>query len=64
MAKPMKAVPKTNHLYNDLAWLWPLWRTLEHYREESELFASLIREHALRYEDAPSEPHIRRRLHE
>lgn len=39
----MKFTPKTNRLYNDLAWLWPLWGTLEEYREESEAFISLIR---------------------
>jgi SAM-dependent methyltransferase len=37
---------KTNRLYNDLAWLWPIWEDVEVYREESELFAGLIRKHA------------------
>ncbi|MGB7063380.1 MAG: class I SAM-dependent methyltransferase [Candidatus Zixiibacteriota bacterium] len=35
-----------NRLYNDLAWLWPIWEDVEVYREESELFARLIRKHA------------------
>lgn len=36
----------TNRLYQELAWLWPLWGDLEEYREESELFARIIRESA------------------
>jgi SAM-dependent methyltransferase len=35
-----------NRLYNDLAWLWPIWEDVEVYREESELFAMLIKKHA------------------
>ena len=35
-----------NRLYKDLAWLWPIWEDVEVYREESELFARLIRKHA------------------
>ena len=35
-----------NRLYNDLAWLWPIWEDVEVYREESELFARLIKKHA------------------
>jgi SAM-dependent methyltransferase len=37
---------KTNRLYSDLAWLWPIWEDVEVYREESQLFARLIRKHA------------------
>lgn len=37
---------KRNRLYHDLAWLWPVWGTLEEYRAECELFISLIREFA------------------
>jgi len=37
---------KTNRLYNDLAWLWPLWGSVEEYREESELAVKLIRQYA------------------
>ncbi len=29
-------------LYRDLAWLWPIWGSLDDYREESELFAEAI----------------------
>jgi len=36
----------SNRLYNDLAWLWPLWGDMEDYRRECEVFAELIREHA------------------
>ncbi len=36
----------TNRLYNDLAWLWPLWENLDEYRKESELFAGLIKRHS------------------
>ena len=35
-----------NRLYKDLAWLWPIWEDVEVYREESELFARLIKKHA------------------
>jgi len=35
-----------NRLYHDLAWLWPIWENLEVYRDESELFAGLIKRHA------------------
>jgi len=35
-----------NRLYQDLAWLWPLWEDIEVYRQESELFARLIKKHA------------------
>ena len=34
-----------NRLYNDLAWIWPLWEDLEDYRNESERFAELIKLH-------------------
>ncbi len=37
---------KLLRLYNDLAWLWPLWESVEVYKQESELFAKLIRKHA------------------
>jgi len=33
-------------LYNDLAWLWPLWGSVEEYREESETAVALIKQHA------------------
>ena len=33
-------------LYNDLAWLWPLWGSVEEYREESEEAVELIKKHA------------------
>lgn len=35
-----------NRLYKDLAWLWPIWEDVEVYRQESELFAKLIRKYA------------------
>jgi SAM-dependent methyltransferase len=35
-----------NRLYRDLAWLWPIWENVEVYREESELFARLIKKRA------------------
>jgi len=35
-----------NRLYNDLAWLWPIWEDVEVYRDESELFAELIKKRA------------------
>ena len=34
---------KANRLYDDLAWLWPIWEDVEEYREEGELFAELIK---------------------
>jgi SAM-dependent methyltransferase len=34
---------KGNRLYDDLAWLWPIWEDVEVYRKESELFARLIK---------------------
>jgi len=37
---------KTHRLYNDLAWLWPLWGSVEEYREESEISVDLIKQHA------------------
>jgi ubiquinone/menaquinone biosynthesis C-methylase UbiE len=37
---------KTNRLYNDLAWLWPLWGSVEEYKKESELAVDLIKQHA------------------
>jgi SAM-dependent methyltransferase len=37
---------KSLRLYNDLAWLWPLWENVNAYQPESELFARLIRKHA------------------
>jgi SAM-dependent methyltransferase len=35
-----------HRLYNDLAWLWPLWGSVEEYREESETAVELIKQHA------------------
>jgi SAM-dependent methyltransferase len=35
-----------SRLYKDLAWLWPIWEDVEVYREESELFAKLIKKYA------------------
>ena len=35
-----------NRLYKDLAWLWPIWEDVEVYRQESQLFAKLIKKHA------------------
>ncbi len=37
---------KTSRLYHDLAWLWPLWGSVEEYKEESELIVDLIKRHA------------------
>lgn len=37
---------KMHRLYNDLAWLWPLWGSVEEYREESEISVDLIKQHA------------------
>ena len=34
----------TYRLYNDLAWLWPLWGCVEEYLEECELFTEMIRQ--------------------
>jgi SAM-dependent methyltransferase len=36
----------TYRLYNDLAWIWPIWGSVEEYLEECELFARLFRERA------------------
>lgn len=33
-------------LYDDLAWTWPIISPVEHYVEESEFFAKVIREHS------------------
>ncbi|MDC0742940.1 class I SAM-dependent DNA methyltransferase [Polyangium mundeleinium] len=35
-----------HRIYDELAWLWPLWGSPADYRVESELVARLIREHA------------------
>ncbi len=35
-----------NRLYNDLAWIWPIWEDVEEYRQESELFVDLIKKNA------------------
>ena len=35
-----------NRLYEDLAWLWPVWEDVGVYRDESEFFARLIKKHA------------------
>jgi ubiquinone/menaquinone biosynthesis C-methylase UbiE len=35
-----------NRLYKDLAWLWPLWGSVEEYKQESEQAVELIRKHA------------------
>lgn len=37
---------KTNRLYKDLAWLWPLWEDLEIYKKESNGIVKLIRKHS------------------
>lgn len=37
---------KANRLYNDLAWLWPVWGSVEEYKKESELAVDLIKQHA------------------
>jgi cyclopropane fatty-acyl-phospholipid synthase-like methyltransferase len=37
---------KTNRLYKDLAWLWPLWEELEIYKKESNRVVNLIRKHS------------------
>lgn len=43
----MNEQEKDSHrLYNDLAWLWPLWGDVEDYREECEKITALIREFA------------------
>jgi SAM-dependent methyltransferase len=36
---------KSPRLYSDLAWLWPLWESVDVYQRESEIFARLIRKH-------------------
>jgi len=35
-----------NRLYNDLAWLWPIWEDVEEYRRESEYFTELIKRYS------------------
>ncbi|MBN2380814.1 class I SAM-dependent methyltransferase [candidate division WOR-3 bacterium] len=35
---------RTNRLYNDLAWIWPIWGSVEEYRPESEDAARYFRE--------------------
>ena len=35
-----------NRLYNDLAWLWPLWEANEDYNQETEYFSELIKQYA------------------
>ena len=35
-----------NRLYNDLAWIWPIWGSVEEYRPESEDAVKHIREFA------------------
>ena len=42
----MKMKKGWNRLYDDLAWLWPIWEDVEEYRSESELFAKLINKYA------------------
>ena len=42
----MSAEGGTYRLYNDLAWLWPLWGDVDEYLEECELFTRLFRERA------------------
>jgi SAM-dependent methyltransferase len=37
---------EANRLYNDLAWLWPLWGSVVEYKKESELAIDLIKKHA------------------
>jgi SAM-dependent methyltransferase len=37
---------KTNRLYKDLAWLWPLWEDLEIYKNESREIIRLIRKYS------------------
>lgn len=37
---------KTNRLYKDLAWLWPLWEDLDIYKKESREIVKLIRKHS------------------
>lgn len=37
---------KSNRLYKDLAWLWPLWEDLEIYKKESNKIVKLIRKHS------------------
>ena len=37
---------KTNRLYQDLAWLWPLWEGLDIYKKESREIVRLIRKHS------------------
>jgi ubiquinone/menaquinone biosynthesis C-methylase UbiE len=37
---------RVNRLYDDLAWLWPLWEDVEEYKKESKLFAELIKKYS------------------
>ncbi len=37
---------KTDRLYRDLAWLWPLWEDVKVYKRESQHFARLIKKHS------------------
>jgi SAM-dependent methyltransferase len=37
---------KYHRLYNDLAWLWPLWGSVEQYKAESDQAVELIKKHA------------------
>ena len=37
---------KYHRLYKDLAWLWPLWGSVDEYREESDQAVELIKKHA------------------
>lgn len=37
---------KYHRLYHDLAWLWPLWGSVEEYKQESDQALELIRKHA------------------
>ena len=36
----------SNRLYNDLAWLWPLWGSVGDYKQESDQAVELIKRHA------------------
>jgi ubiquinone/menaquinone biosynthesis C-methylase UbiE len=35
-----------HRLYNDLAWLWPLWGSVKEYEKESDQAVKLIKQHA------------------
>jgi cyclopropane fatty-acyl-phospholipid synthase-like methyltransferase len=37
---------RTNRLYKDLAWLWPLWEDLDIYKKECKKIVRLIRKHS------------------